>query len=291
MAQTRDIRRRIGSVKNTAQITKAMQMISAAKMQKAQDRALRSIPYAQGLYEIVAKIGKVSEYTSVYLKQAEPVRNIAVVVIGTSRGFVGSMLTSLLVKTMKLNRSLTEKYPAAKIKGISIHKTGLRILANAGIESAYHFTDYFEAPTTTQLTPIFDLLVSKFGLGEFDQIHLVFTHFVNTIKQEAISKQLLPLSLEEILRTGQEIKQQGDYIFEPSAKDILDKLLPEYFQTQIFTALLESMASEHSARMVAMKNATDNARDLEKVLTLMYNRKRQAGITQEIIEVISGSNN
>src|SRR3990167_395960 len=295
MAQTRDIRRRITSVKNTAQITKAMQLISASKMQKAQERALKSLPYAQGLREIVAKIGKVREYTSIYLKQPETVKNIAIVVIGTSRGFVGSMLSSLIIKTSDLVRSLKENYPVAEIRGTSIHKTGLRILANAGIKSTYHFADYVEAPTSTNLTAIFNLLTEKYGLGEFDEIYLVYTHFINTLKQIAVSKKLLPLELEEVLETkagfddsqqtatAQINQEQGIYIYEPSVAGILDKILPEYLLTQIFTGLLESIASEHSARMVAMKNATDNARELEKILQLQYNRKRQAGITQEII--------
>src|SRR3990172_9635881 len=154
MAQTRDIRRRITTIKNTAQITKAMQMVSASKMQKAQDRALKVLTYAQGLRDIIAKIGRIREYTNIYLKQPETVKNIAIIVIGTGRGFVGSMLSSLIIKTSDLAKSLQEKYAAAEIQGISIHKTGLRILTNARIKSTYHFAEYVEAPTTTNLTPV-----------------------------------------------------------------------------------------------------------------------------------------
>lgn len=268
-------------------------MVSASKMQKAQDRAMRSIPYAQGIYDVVNKMGDIKGYDSVYLKHSKKVKNVAILVIGTSRGFVGSQLTGLIIKTHNLAKEVKEKYgEAVVVKGISVHKTGQRILQNAGVENDYHFADYIEAPTTTELTPIFSLLVEKFDKGEYDEIHIVYTHFVNTLIQKAKSKQLLPLSIEDILKEAKETKDTKNkraFVFEPNPGAVLDRLLPEYFQTQIFTGILESIASEHSARMVAMKSATDNANELRKKLTLEYNRTRQAGITQEIIEIVSGT--
>lgn len=279
-----------------------MQMVSASKMQRAQDRAGAAIPYALGLYEIVNKIGKVGDYQSPYLRTPEQVRNIAIVVIGTSRGFVGSMIAGLVAKTYALQKELKAKYPESNIRGISVHKTGLRVLANAKLEVDSHFADYKESPTTTDLTSVFEYIMQRFAKSEYDQIHLVYTHFINTISQKAVSKQLLPLNLEEIREQAAQgaaaerdttaTKTKGEQkltIFEPSVAEILDTLLPEYFQTQIYTSVLESIASEHSARMVAMKNATDNARDLQKSLNLQYNRQRQANITQELIEIVSGS--
>jgi F-type H+-transporting ATPase subunit gamma len=300
MASLKDTKSRIQSVKNTGQITKAMQMVSASKMQRAQDRAGAAIPYALGIYEIVNKIGKVSDYNSAYLRTPSEVKNIAIVVIGTSRGFVGSMITALISKTHTLADELKAKYPDAVIKGVSVHKTGLRILANTKLEVDSHFADYKESPTTTDLTSVFEYITQKFATEEYDQIHVVYTHFINTISQRAVSKQLLPLNLEDIREqagqgsdAAQEIdKKKGEEkltLFEPSVGEILDRLLPEYFQTQIYTSVLESIASEHSARMVAMKNATDNAKELQKNLNLQYNRQRQAGITQELIEIVSGS--
>lgn len=296
MAVARDIKRRITSVKNTAQITRAMQMVSASKMQKAQDRAFKAIPYAEGIYEVVNKISDTGGYDSPYLTKRSEIKNIAIVVIGTSRGFVGSLLAALTNSAYDLAKNLKNKYPEVNIKGISVHKTGQKILHNAGIENDFHFSKYIEAPNTTDLTAIFSLLVDKFQKGEYDEIHLVYSHFVNTIVQKPATKKILPLSLEDIAQEAKEFEAKNEqkhahkaYVFEPTAAAVLDRLLPEYFQTQIYTGLLESIASEHSARMVAMKNATDNSKELQKALTLKYNRTRQAGITQEIIEIISGT--
>lgn len=294
MASARDIRRRITSVQSTAQITKAMQMVSASKMQRAQDRALKAIPYAQGIYEIVNKIGKVVDYDSIYLQKAAKVKNIAILVVGTSRGFVGGQITSLAVKTHKLKLELEQKYPGVQISGISIHKTAQKVLQTAQIKNDYHFADFIEAPTTTDLSTIFSLLINSFAEHKYDQIYLIYSHFVNTVVQQAVSKMILPLNLAQIIQEAEQATDKSatkQTIFEPDTATVLDFLLPEYFQTQIFTAVLEAMASEHSARMVAMKNATDNAKELQKGLTLQYNRTRQSAITQQIIEVINGSAN
>jgi len=295
MASLRDIKRRITSVKNTSQITKAMQMVSASKMQKAQDRALKAVPYAIGIYQIVNKLkGGMSDYTSVYLKKPKKVKNIGIVVIGMSRGFVGNQITMLIAKTYNLSKELKSKYKHANIIGISIHKTGQKILASAGIKSKYHFADFIELPTTTELTHIFTLLEDKFADGEFDEVHLVYTHFKNTLIQVSTSKKILPLDIKEISKEADSAKSNidsDDFVYEPDIHTVLSKLLVKYFHTQIYTAILESIASEHSARMVAMKNATDNAYELEKKLTLKYNRGRQTAITNQIIEVISGSLN
>jgi F-type H+-transporting ATPase subunit gamma len=293
MASLRDIKTRIGSVQNTAQITKAMQMVSASKMQRAQDRAISSIPYANGIYQIVSRLGENLEgYTSIYLKKSSEIKNIGIVVIGTSRGFVGGEITSLVLETMSLAGKLKQENPSVNIHGISIHKTAQKILANSGISNDFHFSEFFDAPTTTELSPVFSALEKKFSEGVYDEIYLVYTHFVNTIIQKATSKKLLPLSLSDIIAEAEKVeieKLEKPFIFEPNTKEVLDRLLPEYFQTQIYSAVLESIASEHSARMVAMQNATDNAYELEKKLTLQFNRTRQSTITQEIIEVISGS--
>jgi len=295
MASLRDIKRRVTSVNNTAQITKAMQMVSASKMQKAQDRALKSIPYANGIYQIVNKLkGGMNDYTSVYLKKPKTIKNIGIVVVGMSRGFVGSQMTLLTSKIDKLKQRLINKYPEADISGISIHKTAQKILINAGIKSKYHFADFIELPTSTEFTHIFVLLENKFEDGEFDEVYIVYTRFKSTLVQVATSKKILPLDIEKISKEADSAKlniDSDDFVYEPDIEAVLSKLLVKYFHTQIYTAILESIASEHSARMVVMKNATDNAYELEKQLTLKYNRGRQTAITNQIIEVISGSLN
>lgn len=292
---TKEIQEQIKSLTDTAQITAAMEMVAASKMKKAQDRAIKAIPYAEAIYDIVNKIGGTENYTSIYLKKPVEVKKIGIVVIGTSRGFVGSMITNLTVKALQLKNSLVNKYgQKVQFEGISIHKTGQKILANAGIKNDYHFAKYIENPSTTELTSIFNILVDLFSEGKVDEVHLIYTHFINTMVQQSISKKILPLSFEDISEEAQkqstDSSQNNDFLYEPSISEVLDRLLPEYFQTQIFSGLLESIASENSARMVAMKNATENAKDMNKQLTLQYNRTRQAKITQQIIEVINGSN-
>lgn len=293
MASIRDLKDQIESLKNTAQITEAMQMVSASKMKKAQEAALNAIPYSEGIYEVVNKLGSITDYESPYLRKSEDIKNIAIVVIGTSRGFVGGQITNLISKTYNLSKDLEKKHKNINIRGISLHKTGKKILENAGINPEYHFADFIENPNTTNLSGIFNLIVDKFGSGEYDEVYIIYTHFINTIIQKTETKKILPLSIEEIIKeaaeSDEDIKINTGFKFEPTQKFLLDRILPEYFQTQIFTALLESIASEHSARMVAMKNATDNAKDLTGKITLQYNRQRQAEITQQIIEVVSGS--
>lgn len=304
MAQAKDLKRRIASIKSTAQITKAMQMVSASKMQKAQERALGATPYAQGIYELVSKFSGIKEYQSVFLKEVINPKKIVIVVIGTNRGFVGGLIANLTSAVYKLSKELQAKHPGVKLSGISLHKTGLKILANAGVKNDYHFAEIIENPTTTDLSAVFSLLIDNYTAGNYDEVYVVFSHFINTVTQKPLVKRILPISLEQLLSEAkvneeQEAADQKNktqettepFIYEPGMEEILDRLLPEYFQTEVYTSVLESLASEHSARMIAMKNATDNANELQANLNLKYNRQRQAGITQELIEVISGSLN
>ncbi len=301
MAQAKDLKRRIASIKSTAQITKAMQMVSASKMQRAQEKAINSYPYAQGIYELVSKFAGIKDFSSVYLKEVAEPKNIVILVIGTNRGFVGGLIANLTTACYRLSTELKAKHPGVKITGISLHKTGLKILANAGIKNDYHFAEVIESPTTADLSSIFTLIQDSFVAGNYDEVYVVYSHFINTVVQRPEAKKILPISLEELIDEAQAQQGEGEeqkkvdthvdpFIFEPSMDEILGHLLPEYFQTEIFTAVLESLASEHSARMIAMKNATDNANELQEKLNLKYNRQRQASITQEIIEVISGAN-
>ncbi len=316
MSSIREIKRRIKSVKSTAQITKAMQMVAASKMKRAQDRASAAIPYAQGLYEIVNKIATVDGYSHPILRQVEEVKKVGVLVIAPSRGFAGSLPAALLLKTDEVIDELRLKYKDVEIRGIGVHKLGLKTLVKLNVEMDFQFAEFIESPTTTDLTSIYKVILEKFMKGEYDEVHMVYTHFVNTAIQRPTTKKILPLSLEELVETakakqpkkedlpagkqGNEEKKDGeeidevhntdnDFEFEPSVKVVLNKLLPEYFEMQIFAALLESIASEHSARMVAMKQATDNAKEMVSDLTLVYNKTRQTAITQEMLEIVGGT--
>ncbi|MBN1915843.1 ATP synthase F1 subunit gamma [Candidatus Dojkabacteria bacterium] len=295
MASTREIKRRIKSVKSTAQITKAMQMVAASKMKKAQERAIAATPYAQGLYDIVNKIGSIDNYSSPFLKSAKEINKVALIVIAPSRGFAGSLPSTLLLKTSELIAGLRSKNKDVEIRGIGIHKLGLKTLVKLKVEMDFQFADFFEKPSTTNLTAIYQVVKENFMKGEYDEVYMVYTHFINTALQKPEVKKILPLSLEEIVEEAcasdhlenkeKQVRKSDNYIFEPSTKQVLDRLLPEYFEMQIFSALLESIASEHSARMVAMKKATDNAGEMVGNLTLKYNKTRQAGITQEMVEI------
>lgn len=284
MAAIQEIKSRINSVKSTAKITKAMQMVSASRMQQAQHRAVAAEPYAENIYKLVTKLAGQTESANPYLIKREEIRNIAIIVVGTNRGFVGSLLSALTLEAHKLAEELKQQYPQATIQGISIHKTGLKVLAHAQIPSKYHFAQDFENVNTTDLTAVFKLVEEKYIEEEFDKVFIVYTHFVNTLVQQAKHIELLPVSVAESEKVS-----ENPFIYEPGLAEVLDRLLEEYVQSQIYTSILEGLASEHSARMLAMKNATDNAEELEQQLNLSYNRQRQAEITQQLIEVINGA--
>lgn len=293
MASLREIKTRVNSVRNTAKITRAMQMISASKMVKAQERSKSAEPYAEALAEMFKKIGKVSDYSHPFLN-VRPIRNVCFLIIGSSRGFVGGMTANMMYSIAMKKDELLKKNPDVKFKAITMHKVGSRIAQNVGLEIDFHFADFVDDPTSTFLTPIKKVIHEKIEKEEYDQIYVVYTKFVNTVIQKSVIQKLLPIEIEELETQNESLVEknktnQKEYIFEPDTKTLLDALIPEYFENQIFAGLLQSIASEHSARMVAMKNATDNANELKDGLTLKYNKTRQAAITQEIIEIVSGS--
>jgi len=286
VATAKDIKRRIDSISNTAQITKALQLISTSKMGKAQARALSAIPYSQGLYELVTMLGGLKDTTSEYMREPKAIRTVAIVIIGPSRGFVGGQTTNLTLKIQNLIQEIKKKNPEVNLKAIAMHKVGLKIAQQLNLQVSHYFEEFIENPTPKDISSLKEVLLQGFLSEEYDEVYLAYTHLINTLNQEAITKKLLPVSLDA---ETQEEKQEVDFIFEPSRAEILDGLLPEYFENQILTGLLDAVASEHSARMVAMQNATDNANQLKEDLNLKFNKKRQSKITEEIIDIISGS--
>ncbi|MBD3281089.1 ATP synthase F1 subunit gamma [Candidatus Dojkabacteria bacterium] len=293
MANTREIKRRINSIQNTAQITKALQMVSASKMQKAQTRAEESIPYSEGLYELVKLIGNLEDFKSPYLREVEEVRSIALVIIGPSRGFVGALTSNLTIEINKSLKEFKKEFPNAKINSIAMHKVGKKIADLLHLDVTHFISEFKESPDSEDIETLKTILINGFQAHEFDQVYLAYTHFVNTLTQEPKIKKILPIEFKEngTEKEQSSAAQRDDFIFEPGKKDLLDSLLPEYFENQILTALLESIASEHSARMVSMQNATDNALELIGSLNLEFNKSRQAKITNEIIDIVSGSIN
>lgn len=281
MPSTRNIRRRIRSVKNTAQITKAMQTVAASKMRKAQDAAVNGRPFAGRAIRILANAARsLEDYEHPLLEERE-VRRRAVILITTDKGLCGGLNANLMREAAKFDRESTV-FLAAGRKGAQFLGRTRRNLA-----AEYSFGD---VPTFSDAMTIARAAKQLFTDGEVDRVEVLYPRFVNTLTQQPQLKVLLPMEClwESVLKAAGETdkEQEGvDYIFEPGASQVMDGLLRSFLDFQILQLMLETKASEHSARMVAMKNATENANQLIKDLTLTYNKIRQAGITTELLDI------
>ena len=281
-ANTRDIRRRIKSVKNTSQITKAMQMVAASKMRKAQMRALSGRPYAEELAKILAALGKAggSDELHPLLQERKEVKRELVIVISTDKGLCGALNTNLL---RELNR-----FDAAKTTFVAVGRKGAQYLGRMKRDLAAEF-ELKETFTFLECKQASKFAIEKFLSGDVDKVTVAYTDFISTLRQEPTLKVILPVQnfeLTDLHGTKTEVAANAtEYLFEPSAGGVLEHLVPHYVHFAVYQMVLESRASEHSARMVAMKNATDNAKQLIKDLTLEYNKIRQAGITTELLEI------
>lgn len=288
MPSTRDIRRRIKSVKNTAQITKAMQMVAAAKMRKAQQAAIAGRPYAalmnQVLGHVTAHVGDFSHP----LMEARPVRKRAVLLVSTDKGLCGALNSNLMREAAKCDKDTTVYVTAGRKASQYIARTRRHLAAE--------FT-YKDSPMFSEARAISKFVRELFLKGEVDQVDVLFTNFISTLTQKPELKTLLPLGeitgvsagLQGETMTEQLMKGSTEFLYEPSGELVLGALLPHYLNFQVYQFLLEAKASEHSARMVAMKNATDNASQIIKDLTLEYNKMRQASITKELLEISSAA--
>lgn len=279
MPSTLDIRRRIRSVKNTAQITKAMQMVAASKMRKSQAAALAGRPYQEVLNRALGALrGRIDPLATPLLVD-RPVHRELILVISTDKGLCGALNTNLF-------RELTA-IDAPDPSFAAVGRKALQFLARTRRNLLADF-QVSEIPRTQEVRPIADFCVEKFLSGEVDRVRVVYSKFVNTLVQQATTANLLPVSSEGLLGEEEEPKvSSGEFLFEPSEQEVLTAILPHYVSFQIFQMILDARASEHSARMVAMKNATDNAKQLVKDLTLHYNKVRQASITTELLEIAS----
>tara|TARA_R110002096_G_scaffold393627_4_gene588660 strand:- start:933 stop:1835 length:903 start_codon:yes stop_codon:yes gene_type:complete len=292
MANLRDIRRRIKSVKNTAQITKAMQLVAASKMKKAQDQAMAGRPYADLLNDVLVNLKEqTTEDDHPLLQESEGDKEL-VIVVSTDKGLCGGLNTNLL-------RMVTEELPDNAVF-VTVGRKGKQFLARSKRELLADFQ--IEDPVSfLEAKQISEFAMEKFLSGEFARVKVAFTNFINTMSQDAMVETLLPISPIDLGRdkdfvgVGREMEDTdvtadlgpgyGGYIFEPSPSAVLESTVPQYVSYQLYQMILESRASEHSARMVAMKSATDNANDMIKDLTLDYNKQRQAAITSELLEI------
>jgi F-type H+-transporting ATPase subunit gamma len=288
MPSTRDIRRRIKSVKNTAQITKAMQMVAAAKMRKAQQAAVAGRPYATLMNQVLSAVTRdVSDFTHPLLEVRET-RKRCVILVSTDKGLCGSLNTNLMREAAKFDKETTIFITAGRKASLFIARTKRQLAAE--------FT-YKDAPLFGEARSISRFARDMFTNGEADEVHILFTNFISTLNQRPEALRLLPVGEIKGVSAGvhghaQEtelVAGTTEYLFEPVAATVLGALLPHYLNFRVYQILLEAKASEHSSRMVAMKNATDNANQLIKDLTLEYNKLRQANITKELLEITSAA--
>jgi F-type H+-transporting ATPase subunit gamma len=285
MPSTRDIRRRIRSVKNTAQITKAMQMVAASKMRKAQQAALAGRPYAALMNKVLSElVAEARDFTHPLLEKREGARR-CVIIISTDKGLCGGLNSSLMREAAKFEHDT---------KFISAGRKASQFLARTKRALVAEFT-YKDAPLFSEARAISKFAQELFIKGEVDRVDVLFTRYISTLNQKPEVFQLLPVGQIKPVAAGIGAAPEplpaatGEFLFEPSQEQVLGALLPHSLNFQIYQILLEAKASEHSARMIAMKNATDNAKQFIKDLTLEYNKLRQANITKELLEITSAA--
>ncbi|MGG7619480.1 F0F1 ATP synthase subunit gamma [Robertmurraya sp. GLU-23] len=281
MASLRDIKSRITSTKKTSQITKAMQMVSAAKMNRAEMNAKAFVPYMTKIQEVTASIAQGSKGVQNPLLTSRPVKKTGYVVISSDRGLAGAYNSNVLRQLFNTIKSRHKSNDEFAI--IAIGRVGRDFFKKRNMPVILDIIGVPDQPSFAEIKDIASKTVGMFADETFDELYLYYSHYVSAIQQDVTEKKLLPLT---------DIQSEGkltSYEFEPSAEEILDVLLPQYAESLIYGALLDSKASEHAARMTAMKNATDNANDLISNLSLVYNRARQAAITQEITEIVGGA--
>lgn len=284
MASTKLITRRIKSAKNIGQITRAMQMVAASKMRQAQQKALSGKPYSEKIYEITRSLAKkIDPNIHALLKKPEGKSQPLIILITTNKGLCGGLNTALV---RSLNKFIKENFTEdTQIDFVTLGRKGQSYVLSFG---GGYLADFSQTvPFTDAVGSITQVLTQQFLLQKTNQVWLVYNDFINALKQEPKIKQILPIVGEQLTReeTGEKIIEEKEYLIEPSKEEILNSLLPFYLEIQVREAILEAEASEHSARMIAMKNATDNALDLMDGLTMEYNKIRQQSITSEISDI------
>ena len=286
MAAGKEIRGKIQSVENTKKITKAMEMVAASKMRKAQERMRSARPYSEKIRNIAAHLGQANpEYVHPFM-QVNDAKAAGLIVVTTDKGLCGGMNTNVLrVVTAKL-REL--QGAGVSTEAVAIGNKGLGFLNRVGARVVSHVTGLGDTPHLDKLIGPVKVLLDAYAEGKVNAVYLCYTRFINTMRQESVVEQLLPLS-SETLQTGGKAAHGWDYIYEPDAQSVIDELLVRYAESLIYQAVAENMASEQSARMVAMKAATDNAGSVIGELKLVYNKTRQAAITKELSEIVSGA--
>jgi len=283
MAVGKEIRTQISSIKSTQKITSAMEMVAASKMRKAQDRMELGKPYAQRIREVVGHIANANpEYKHLYLQERE-VKRVGFIVVSTDRGLCGGLNINAFKAAVNSMKEWSDQEVEIDLCLIGAKSAAFFNSYGGNVEAAVR--DIGESPAVADLIGTVKVMLDAYADGKIDRLFLVNNEFVNTMTQTPSVNQLLPLQADE----DQKLKHAWDYIYEPGAKELLDGLLVRYIESQVYQAVVENAACEQAARMIAMKNATDNAGDMIESLQLVYNKARQAAITQELSEIVSGA--
>jgi F-type H+-transporting ATPase subunit gamma len=291
MANAREVKQRIRSVKNIAQVTRALQAVSASRVRKAMDAMYHTRPYSEKAWQVLTHIAEQPgrEMLHPLLTTRDEVSSVIVVMISSDRGLAGPYNTNILRAT----QNAFDDFPTP-VRYISVGRKGSELLYRRGKEILADFSGLPAEPTYADISPIGRIAVDEFLAGNADEVYLMYTDFVNMVRQDPVKKKLLPLETEsaEGLVQAEFVsarRASAAYLYEPGEEEILDEIIPNFTRLQVFQAVLESFASEHAARMVAMQNATDNAGELAGLLQLEYNKARQLSITSDILDIVGGA--
>jgi len=289
MPSTKEIRVKIKSVQNTRKITKAMEMVAASKMRRAQERMRLSRPYSDKIRNITAHLALANpEYRHPFLVQRDSALPAGLILVTTDKGLCGGLNTN--IQRLLLARFRKWESEGVRFQASAIGAKGLGFLQRLGADVVAQAVQLGDRPALERLIGPVKPLLDAYAQGKLSAVYLAYSRFINTMKQEPMLEQLLPLSAERLEQTSQERQQYAwDYLYEPDARSVVDELMVRYIEALVFQAVAENMASEQSARMVAMKAASDNAKKMIEELQLVYNKTRQAGITKEISEIVGGS--
>ena len=285
MPSGKEIRTKIKSVQNTRKITKAMEMVAASKMRKAQERMKAARPYGEKIRRLAANLSHAnSEYKHPFLKKMGDIKRVGLVIITTDKGLCGGLNTNVLRIALNSLKEWEGK-GVTDIRVTAIGSKGLGFMQRLGAKVVSNVTHLGDTPHLDKMIGPVKVMLDAFQAGELDAVYIAYTRFLNTMKQEPVLEQLLPLSGEQLRQT----EHGWDYIYEPDASAVIDELLVRYVEALVYQSVAENMASEQSARMVAMKAASDNAGNVINELQLVYNKTRQAAITKEISEIVAGA--
>ncbi len=285
MAAGKEIRTKIKSVENTRKITKAMEMVAASKMRKAQERMKMARPYAEKIARVAAHFSQANpEYRHPFVVHRDAIKRVGLIVVTTDKGLCGALNTNAL-------RTAVSKMKEWDAKGIGVDVTvignkGMGFMQRMGANLVSHAVGMGDTPHLERLIGPVQIMLNAFKEGKIDALYMIYSHFINTMKQESRFNQLLPLSAEAAMEKHE---HHWDYIYEPEAKSVVDSMMVRYIEALIYQAVAENLACEQSARMVAMKAASDNAKSVIEELKLVYNKTRQAAITKELSEIVAGA--